>query len=187
MKCPNCGKLMKKNFCLFCGYMTNGNIVKKNTNYIFSDLEIYLGKDYDKIYRNNTYFSTFLFGPLYLCYRGFFILGILGEIISLFLIAVSGYIGGQIHFLNLNFSSVFLITSIIIDKIFWMTLGNIIYMELLKMHIKKIKIKKGDKYLQVIQNKKIENNLILPLLAIAFILLLLIFFIIIYRTVNGTF
>ena len=29
MKCPNCGKEMTKDFCMFCGYMSNGNYIKK--------------------------------------------------------------------------------------------------------------------------------------------------------------
>ena len=45
MKCPKCGKPMTKYFCLYCGYMENGNtITKAEKNPSATDIEIYLGE-----------------------------------------------------------------------------------------------------------------------------------------------
>ena len=66
MKCPKCGKPInqkanKSFYCLFCGYMENGNtITKTKKNISASDLEIYLGDRFDKVYRNENMFTIFL-------------------------------------------------------------------------------------------------------------------------------
>ena len=74
MKCPKCGKKMTKDFCMFCGYMLNGNYIHK-TNYKVNDLAKALGDDYDKVIRNENKFLIFFLGPLYFAYRNYFFLG----------------------------------------------------------------------------------------------------------------
>ena len=53
MKCPKCGKPMTRSFCLYCGYMENGNtITKAEKNPSATDIEIYLGDRFDTICHN---------------------------------------------------------------------------------------------------------------------------------------
>ena len=53
MKCPNCGKDMLKSnnhvFCSHCGYLDDGKQIHGYQDTQASDLEIYLGNDYDDI------------------------------------------------------------------------------------------------------------------------------------------
>ena len=75
MKCPKCGKPInqkanKSFYCLYCGYMENGNtITKTKKNISASDLEIYLGDRFDKVYRNENMFTIFLLGPFSFCFN----------------------------------------------------------------------------------------------------------------------
>lgn len=75
MKCPRCGKDMFKSsshvFCSHCGYLDDGKQIRGYTEEQASDLEIYLGNDYDSIVRNNNAKSCFFLGPLYFLVRGF--------------------------------------------------------------------------------------------------------------------
>ena len=75
MKCTNCGQEMhERNFCIFCGYMKNGNFISKKRKETLEDLERYLDKDYQKVLRNETYVATFLGATIFMlqkvfCYR----------------------------------------------------------------------------------------------------------------------
>ena len=66
MKCPRCGKnMLKANhhvFCSHCGYLDNGKQIHGYEEKQASDLEIYLGNDYDTIVRNNNPKSCFCLG-----------------------------------------------------------------------------------------------------------------------------
>ena len=77
MKCPNCNFKMKRNFCTHCGYMTNGNFI--NTKKVQEDslLELYFGKNYEKITSNNNYIVPFIIGPVYIFCHDFYIEGII--------------------------------------------------------------------------------------------------------------
>ena len=77
MKCPNCNFKMKRNFCTHCGYMTNGNFI--NTKKLQEDslLELYFGKNYEKITSNNNYIVPFIIGPVYIFCHDFYIEGII--------------------------------------------------------------------------------------------------------------
>ena len=89
MKCPRCGKnMLKANhhvFCSHCGYLDNGKQIHGYEEKQASDLEIYLGNDYDTIVRNNNPKSCFLFGPLYLWIRGFLILCFLLQVLEIYI------------------------------------------------------------------------------------------------------
>ena len=78
MRCPRCGKDMSTSkshvFCTHCGYLDNGEQIHGYEEYQASDLEIYLGNDYDSIVRNNNAKSCFFLGPLYFLVRGFLLL-----------------------------------------------------------------------------------------------------------------
>lgn len=185
MTCPNCGRKSKKNFCIFCGYMNNGNTINK-TKSPDSDLEIYLNYDYDKIVRNNTYLSTFLLGPLYLCYKNYFLVGIVLEILDICAFVLANYL---ISFINIGFglfslSTILIILYIIFRFIFWMTFDNLIYIALINKKIAKLKkIYKTD-YKEIIANDKKRDNFILPLSVIALFILFIILLFLIYRTIK---
>lgn len=139
---------MTRSFCIFCGYMKNGSFISKEKKESLSDLEIYLGEDYNKVLRNETYFSTFLLGPLYLCYRKSLLEGILLEILNvILLILVSSFLlpFGLLGKLGLFFYFLF-------SKFIWMTIDNMIYLSLLERKIKKLKEKYKNEY-----KKKLEN------------------------------
>ena len=74
MKCPKCGKEMTHNFCMFCGYMTNGNYIQTKKEKV-TELERILGDDYFRFTRMDSHGGLLLLGPLYLCYLNFFFLG----------------------------------------------------------------------------------------------------------------
>lgn len=183
MKCPNCSKNMTKDFCMYCGYMKTGEFVDYNKKKEISDTELYLGDEYNKILRNETYISTFLFGPLYLCYRRFFIVGIFLGIINYVLFFLITYIGSLIHF-----TRIFSIIYICCSKIFWMTASNMIYLFCLQKRLNRLKIKLKDKnkYTEIISNNKKNSNILLPFLAIFIYFFILFTIAYIYRIINHT-
>ncbi|MDO5002742.1 MAG: hypothetical protein Q4E39_00740 [bacterium] len=184
MKCPNCGKMMKREFCMFCGYMINGNYIH-NTESAISDLELYLGEEYSKIIRNQNYFITFIFGPLYLCFRGFFFTGFILEIFNCFFLLFITTIGGYLELAFFNLAYVFFVIGFILSKMTWMTINNIIYIKLIERKIKKIKNENGKNYIKVLQNKKATKNIFLPFLAIILYIIILLLIIILYRIFKG--
>ena len=180
MNCPKCKKANFKDYCMFCGYMTNGNYVKKTIKEV-SDLEIMLGYEYNDIIHNNKKLKLFLLGPLYLCYRNCFTTGFFLEISNILFICFNTYIGSLI---NLNFSNLsifFFFSSIIIEKVFWMAFANQIYIKITKIKLKNWKKKYSqDEYKIKIENQKIKNFL-LPILSVLLLLFILFIIVFIYR------
>ena len=131
MKCPNCGRKMLSDhthtFCIHCGYMENGTFIKKKEDSYVSDVEIYLGNEYEVIYYNNNNYLTLLLGPFYFCYRNYFWLGILGFIFNLFC-----------YFLTYcTFPKFFFLTFLLL-RILYMTAANILYLKLLEKKVETI-------------------------------------------------
>lgn len=149
-----------------CGYMINGNFIHKVYSNDVSDLELYLGGNYQKVIRNETFFLTFFLGPLYLCFRGFFFIGFCLEIINIFLFFCFGCIGAFIQVLFFNLAILFMILYFIFSKLFWMSVDNLIYIYLIKIRINKLKYKYGEEYKKIILNKKNDSNILLPILAL---------------------
>ena len=89
MECPRCGKDMLKSnnhvFCSHCGYLDNGEQIHGYEEKQASDLEIYLGSEYDTIVRNSNSKSCFLLGPLYFWIRGFVFLGFFLQILEIYI------------------------------------------------------------------------------------------------------
>lgn len=186
MICPNCGKFMKNNFCICCGFMENGNFIHKTYEKSHSDLELYLGNNYQKIIRNDTWLLTFLLGPLYLCFRNFFFIGFCLEIINILLFFCFAYIGAAIQVSFFNLAIPFMIIYLLLSKTFWMTVDNMIYVYLIKNKIRKLKYKYGIQYQQIILNKKNDSNILLPILSLFVYFLILFLVIYFYRLYNGT-
>ncbi len=175
MKCPKCGKNMTKDFCMFCGYMLNGNYIHK-TNYEVSDLEKALGNDYNKVIRNENIGFIFLIGPLYFAYRNYFFLGFVLEFINIFsyyfLFACSEALRiTPVGIPNMGFWFIFIIY-FLLNKTFWMTLSNPIYKSLINTKVKKIQGKYPNKNEKDEKLRSIKIRNIYKLI-LAFILLLL--------------
>lgn len=144
----------KYNFCISCGYIDNGNIISKKQSEI-KDIEIYLGKDYDKINRNEAYLLNFILGPLYFCYKKYFLLGIILVPIDLFLYyLLSTLITTLIpipYIVTIIFSFFFI-------RIIYMSISNMIYLKLCHRKIKKIKKNNKDNYIAIIRNKDYHSS-----------------------------
>lgn len=145
MKCPKCGRKMihdqKHTFCLFCGYMDDGTIIKgKSEESKVSDVEIYLGKKYDKIYRNDTNLIIFLLGPFYFCYLKHLFLGVFCFFLNILIYYFVGSFTYQYRFL-------FFIATFLFLRVIYMTIANMIYLKLCDRKMKKIKLTSSDNYL----------------------------------------
>lgn len=147
MKCPKCGKPMTRFYCLHCGYMRNGKMISKfESNPSASDLEIYLGERFDKIYRNENTWVVFLLGPFYFCLNKLVALGVFCFIIDLILYRLFLLVCTSFEFLKFIFFFLFI-------RVCYMTCANMIYMRFLKKKIEQIKLKNPDNYLDVLREE----------------------------------
>ena len=144
MKCPRCGNNMSKDsehtFCTHCGYLDNGEQIHGYEEKQASDLEIYLGKDFNKIWRNENCFTSFILGPLYLCYRGFILLGLLFMPLEWFFWAMM--FGSFYHF-----RYVLLVIAILISRTIFMAVNNMICLYFYQRDIQRIKKRYPNNYL----------------------------------------
>lgn len=161
MYCKNCGKKLIKNFCIHCGLMSNGIFINTNKPIKETDLEKYLGKEYDKIIRNQNWFISGLLGPLYILCRGNLFVGLILTIIDAFLL---------ITFCCINHWPLFYyivkllnVITIFINRLFWATIGNIIYLYLIGWKINKVKNKYPNKYENILQKLHKIDLFILPI------------------------
>ncbi len=175
MTCPNCGMKMKKDYCMHCGYMTNGNFIDTNKAIEVSLMELYLGKDYDKIIRNKNWIVPGILGPVYIFCRGYYLYGLL-LIIADILISLLFFVFNHvflIYYLVVMLNAFY----IVFNRIVWATIGNLIYKLLLLKHLSKIKEKYPDDYKEKI-SKLYEKNVgfLVVKYVIVFLLFVMIFF-----------
>lgn len=178
MKCPKCGKEMLKDhvhaFCTHCGYLDDGKQIHGYEEHQASDLEIYLGKDFEKIWRNTNWFTSLILGPLYLCYRGFVLLGLI-------LMPLEWAFWDIIANSFSRFYYVLLFFSFIVSRTFFMTVNNMICIYFYKRRIIKIKKKYPSTYLtELRKNNGHVNNYMSLFLAVLLFFLFVISFIFIY-------
>lgn len=181
MKCTNCGQEMHgRDFCIFCGYMKNGNFISKKRKETLEDLERYLDKDYQKVLRNETYVATFLLGPLYLCYKKCFVTGFLLEVLNaicfLLVLDLTSRLG--------PFSFLCFTAYLCFNKFLWMTIDNMIYLKLVERKINKIKEIYKENYKEVLEKKEKKSVLSL-VIAILLYILICFFILIIYWIDKG--
>lgn len=166
MKCPNCGMQMKKDFCFHCGYMTNGVIIDTKKPIEATLLELYLGKRYDKITRNENWFISGLLGPIYILGHGHYLVGtlllIIDFVISLFFLVINHAF--LFYLIVILFSGIYLL----VNRLLWATLGNSIYITLLSKRLVKYKEKHPDNYKEKIQDLYKKDNSLLILKCLIF-------------------
>lgn len=162
-KCPMCGKPLKRNFCMHCGYMTNGVFIGKNKPIGISDIEIYLGKRFDKILRNKNSAVAFFLGPFYFCYNRFLFFGLLAMIFDFLFCQLAVLI----FYKN---SALTRILSFIILRVGYATYANMIYLWLCGIKVKNIKNKYKDKYIDYLrQHDEMTTSFIMVILAVVIV------------------
>lgn len=175
-RCPNCNRILKNNWCMHCGYMLNGEIIRKKPTEV-SDIEIYLGDRYDKINRNKNAFLPFILGPFYFCYNYFLVFGLLFTFVEFFVCRV----------LITLFQSVFVnkLMIFIIWRIFFCAIGNIIYLWLCEQKIKVIKKIYKENYKEVLVKKsKHTHNILMVPLSIGLLIFIVVASILIYANLK---
>lgn len=172
MNCPNCGKTIKKNYCMFCGYMLDtGNFIDKNKKGEVTPLETYLGYNYDKIVRNKNWISTLLLGPLYIAVKGFMIQGGLLFLFDFFLFYLFFTLNNYFPLPGLYLILDFLL--ILTNRIIWMTIDNMIYVKLLENKLNIIKESNPDNYKEIIDNMSKSHKDIYSLIIVIGLLILI--------------
>lgn len=182
MKCPNCGMDMKRHFCVHCGYMTNGIIINTKKPIEYTLLEIYFGKYYDKIIRNENWLIAGLLGPTYILSHNYFLVGILliilDTIISLFFYVLNHAILLPFVIILANYVYVFF------NRLLWATIGNSIYLNLLSRKLIKIKEKFPNNYKDKIQKLYKKDMFLLPVKYVLFTIIFYILFIYLRGTIS---
>lgn len=159
-------------FCTHCGYLDDGKQIRGFREEMASDLEIYLGNDFDKIWRNTNWLPSFILGPLYLCYRGFLLLGLL-------LMPLEWVFWNVMANSFSHFYYVLLFCSIMISRVFFMTVNNMICIYFYQKRIARIKKKYPDTYLEELRKNNGHVNHYMSLF-LAFLIILLTFICLIF-------
>ena len=176
-RCLKCGFSMKENYCVRCGYyegksVSNIEKYQNNTN----ELEILLKDDYQKIIYNKNLGIIFLLGPLYFCYYQCFLLGTLLIPIEFILTCIFGM---------LSEGSLFVILfTLFISRMVYVIWGNTLIKKILTNKIKRIKEQTPNSYQEILFSMK-PKSFLKVLEAIFIYLLIIIIWIIIYRTYRG--
>ena len=172
MKCPNCKKKMKRNFCIYCGYMNNGNFINNKPFVIKgTDLELFLGKRFDVINRNKNLFTVFLLGPFYFCFNRLILLGVLAFFLDIFYYILFFII---MKILFPLFSDFYMPIAFFINRLFYLAMANFICLRLLNLKIMKIKKKYPDNYQDILIRKSEEHFSFIQLIIGILIVLLII-------------
>lgn len=181
MICPNCGKNNSNDdFCMFCGYLINGNFINNNHTRVRSDLEIYLDDDYFVVTRNTNYIETFILGPLYLCYKKKFLIGFILGIIDILLVYFYIYeITNFIRIMGIFPPVLIIITIIIITRMFWVMVNNILYLRFIEKDIRKLKYRFKDKFINYIPEKR--SSILLPIISIVLYIIIIILILFLHK------
>ena len=161
MICPKCDTVCQHNYCVRCGifFKSDNEYFLPKENPHEHDLEIFVGKNSEKIIYRNFNLSAAFFNFLYYLYRKCYLFGII-----LFLIQIALY---YIWVILLNNNYIYIVLA---NFLFFMIFGNSIYLGISKTKIKKIIKKENFKdYLAI----KGGTNIVFALIAA-----LIIFFII---------
>lgn len=173
MRCPKCGTENKENFCMKCGTMlSNDGIIqikdtRVNNDSLHSDLEFFIGKNYEKILNGRLNFAAAFFFILWFIYRKCYLLAFILFLIQLFIVMLV-----SVFFEGINIYFIY-----IIFILFYLFFANTLYILDARRKIKKIK-KKNVSYLAAIKKKggtSIVAVIIFPIIYIVAIIALIIF------------
>lgn len=116
--CPNCGKKVTGNFCTNCGYKKTDNHDTKGNDVNRDELlNVFAGKNADKVYNRNWNWSAFIFGPLYYFYRKLWLEGAILLLINIILNYVVYDILGSIIYLLL-YLAIHIGSSVLFSKLY---------------------------------------------------------------------
>lgn len=177
MICPKCNMKMEKGICIRCGYMSNGNTVNIKKDIIISDLEKYLGNDYQKIYYNENSLLSFFLGPLYFFYLKYPLVAVILMLLDIISIFTVGYIVAFIPILG-AFSMLSMFITFIINRLIFSAINNMLYLFLISHKIRRIK-KHNNLETYIINHNIKAGSIIWFSFYISIIILLLIYFFII--------
>ena len=150
MFCPNCGSKLTDYYCEHCGYMKNGHFIRVFRKKDDNVLSYYFGNRYDYYVRNRNWPIVGLLGPVYILSHKFYIVGLFLLILD---ISISlGVLVLNHMFFFTSLIRFFSILYIILNRFFWSSVGNMIYLRLLSKKLYKEKVKHPDKYKQHLQD-----------------------------------
>ena len=178
MKCPKCGRKLRQDgthvYCLFCGYMDNGNVItKKKTIAKASDLEIFLGNRYDTLFRNENTVAIFFLGPIYFSYCKIIWLTVIAFIIELLFYGLMLFSFPVYYIFTIFFSFIFM-------RVVYMAVSNQLCLKIYQKRIDKWKKKLGADYLPTLREKGEHYTSIVDILIACEILALILFIIFFY-------
>lgn len=183
MNCPKCGSKLQRNFCMRCGYMLNGNQIKSAIdNYQVSDFQRYFGNAYENVIYNKNKLLIFFLGPLYFSYRGVFWLGLLLIPFDILLCYLATFLSIETpnFIVNVFFAPINLFWGcLFIERVFYVSLANVVYLKIAKKRINKIKTKYPDNYDELL-SKNVISDILKPILTILFYVCLIIIIFLIY-------
>lgn len=161
-KCPNCGKKLTRDFCMYCGYMTSGIFIDVKKPKKIRDIEVYLDNRYDKMNRNKNSFVPFFLGPLYFFYNKFLLFGLLAMLFDFLFCKVMFFLFYETFF-NLLFS-------LLILRMIYATVANMICLWLFNIKIKLMKKIYKDKYLDYLRkSSKDTTSFLFIILGLVFV------------------
>ena len=168
VNCPNCNMPLHDNFCMHCGYMTNGVYIGEKEVESISDIEMYLGERYDKINRNQNSLLVFFLGPLYFSFNKFVLFGSLCFIFDILFCSLALFLFDKRPVMALFFSFFTL-------RILYAAIANTIYLWLLKFRVSFIKNIYKDKYIDELRKRdKSTTSFLFLFLGIAVVVTILI-------------
>lgn len=175
MFCPKCGTKMIDKVCIKCGFLENGKKVKISQDDFSSDLELY-EKDFHNMINNKKLLKPFLFGALYITYKGYFALGfVLGFIewlISLFVFSFFYSLAYQYKF---AFAFAFWFVYFLITRMFIAGVLNTFVLFLNRKKIAKIKKNHPKNYRLILANHKVHGTFLTIFNILIYILIFILF------------
>ena len=156
MKCPKCGKVSKRDFCIYCGYKEDGTYIR-NKQAEETLMELYFGEDFDKVTFNNNLFSSILLGPLYFIRYKLFFIGIFFTLLD----SICNFIVLEISTMTITSGTTTLIRLFyfIFERLFWATLNNIIVFSSYEKKLQKIKLQHSNDYKDIIYEKSKKKTI----------------------------
>lgn len=163
MKCANCGKkLVDDEFCMYCGYMPNGCFIGRDEKRKVTDLEQFLGADYDVIVHNQEQLKSFILGPLYFALKDMLLLSILFtlfDLVPIVLIFRTVMLFVPTNVPDIHFIIFCAVTVIFLfyNRFVWLGINNRLYLAFIKQKMKRIKKKMAIEEYAIKRKKKYNH------------------------------